>query len=151
KLISAGVELRTSIIVVNQDKSDVERTRHFLWNLGVKSVSVGQVREFGRGERVLGRRARLSGLCGHCWGGTLCISPAGAAYPCVMARQWPVGNILESSLAEIVHGQQLQASRQTIYDSVWLPRKSQNTKRVLSADECDPYKEDRPDKAPPPD
>jgi len=39
-----------------------------------------------------------------------------------MARQWPVGNVLEMPLAEIVAGRQLQTMRQTIFDNVWLPK-----------------------------
>jgi hypothetical protein len=39
-----------------------------------------------------------------------------------MARQWSVGDIFESSLTEIVGGEALKNIRQTIFDSVWLPR-----------------------------
>jgi Iron-sulfur cluster-binding domain len=52
----------------------------------------------------------------------LCIAPDGAAYTCVMARQWPVGNVLETSLAEIVGGRSLEDMRQTIFDTIWVPK-----------------------------
>jgi hypothetical protein len=39
-----------------------------------------------------------------------------------MARQWPVGNVLEMPLAGIVGGKPLEGMRQTIYDTVWRPK-----------------------------
>jgi hypothetical protein len=39
-----------------------------------------------------------------------------------MARQWPVGNVLETPLAHIVQGPGLTDVRTTIYDTVWLPK-----------------------------
>lgn len=122
KLISNGIETRAGIIIINQDKSAVERTIRFLRDLGVGRVRASEVREFGRGEEILGQRARMSGLCGHCWDGKLCVAPDGAALPCVMARQWPVGNVLEAPLAEIVGGEPLQDTRKTIFETVWLPK-----------------------------
>jgi hypothetical protein len=80
------------------------------------------MREFGHGENILGQSARLSGLCGHCWNGRLCIAPDGAAYPCVMARKWPVGDVLRTSLADIVRDARLEDVRKTIFDTVWLPK-----------------------------
>ena len=124
KLISNDIETRAAIIVINQDKAAVERTERFLGDLGVRHVRASEVREFGRGEEILGQGARMSGLCGHCWDGKLCVAPDGAALPCVMARQWPVGNVLEAPLAEIVGGEPLQDIRQTIFETVWLPKTS---------------------------
>jgi MoaA/NifB/PqqE/SkfB family radical SAM enzyme len=124
KLISNGIETRAGMIIINQDETAVERTMRFLQDLGVGHVRASEVREFGRGEEILGQHARMSGLCGHCWNGKLCVTPDGAALPCVMARQWPVGNVLEASLAEIVGGEPLQEVRQTIFETVWLPKTS---------------------------
>ena len=119
KLIDRGIETRAATIVIDQDQAKVERTKQFLQELGVRRVRSSETREFGRGEQVLARPARLEGLCGHCWSGKLCIAPDGVAYPCVMARHWPVGNVVEMSLAEIVAGRSLEAMRQTIFDTVW--------------------------------
>jgi pyruvate-formate lyase-activating enzyme len=124
KLISNGIETRAAIIVINQDTVAVERTKRFLRDLGVGQIRVSEVREFGRGEEILGQQAQMSGLCGHCWDGKLCVTPDGAALPCVMARQWPVGNVLEAPLADIVGGEPLQEVRQTIFETVWLPKTS---------------------------
>jgi organic radical activating enzyme len=133
KLISNDIETRAGIIVIDQDKAAVERTERFLRDLGVRHVRASEVREFGRGEEILGQGAQMSGLCGHCWDGKLCVAPDGAALPCVMARQWPVGNVLEAPLAQIVGGEPLQGIRQTIFETVWLPKTSMAS---CTPDEC---------------
>jgi len=122
RLIERGITTRAATIVVDHDQAHAERTRAFLTGLGVGRVRASEVREFGRGETLLSRPAQLDGLCGHCWAGKLCIAPDGTAYPCVMARHWPVGNVLQQSLAEIVAGRQLAGMRQTIFDEVWQPK-----------------------------
>ncbi|TCU20485.1 radical SAM/SPASM domain-containing protein [Rhizobium sullae] len=122
KLIGAGIETRAAIIVMDRNKDTVSQTKDFLLRLGVRRVSSGETREFGRGEQILAQKARLSGLCGHCWSGKLCIAPDGEAYPCVMARQWPVGNVLETPLATIVESGKLAAMREEIFETVWLPK-----------------------------
>lgn len=121
RLIDKGIETRAATIVINQDRAQVKRTLRFLSKLGVTHVRSAEVREFGRGEDILARPARLEGLCGYCWCGKLCITPDGTAYPCVMARQWPVGNVLDVSLADLVGGKPLEEMRQTIFDTVWMP------------------------------
>lgn len=75
KLIGAGIETRAAIIVMDRNKDTVSQTKDFLLRLGVGHVSSGEIREFGRGEQILAQKARLSGLCGHCWSGKLCITP----------------------------------------------------------------------------
>jgi MoaA/NifB/PqqE/SkfB family radical SAM enzyme len=122
RLVERGVNTRAGIIVMNQSRDTVSRTKRFLQDLGVKSINASALRQFGRGEEMMGRKAELSGLCGHCWAGKLCIAPDGMAYPCVMARQWPVGNVLEATLADIVADRPLRRMRQTIFDTVWQPR-----------------------------
>ncbi|MCI2421572.1 radical SAM protein [Saccharopolyspora sp. K220] len=122
RLINSGVTTRAAMINIRQDESEIGRTRQFLEDLGVGSVRGSHVREFGRGEAVTGGRARMSALCGHCWDGKLCVAPDGVVYPCVMARQWPVGNILDESLAEIVDGMRLKDTRKDIFETAWLPK-----------------------------
>ena len=122
KLVASGVETRAGVIVIDQRPGTVERTERFLSGMGVQRVRTSSVREFGRGEDVLGRPAQMSGLCGHCWSGKLCITPDGSALPCVMSRQWPVGNVLDSSLDSIVRGSALSDVRRSIHDTVWLPK-----------------------------
>lgn len=138
-LIANGVNTRAGVIMINQPPETAERTERFLRKIGVQRVRTSIVREFGRGEEVLGRAAQMSGLCGHCWNGKLCITPDGSALPCVMSRQWPVGNVLDESLASIVRGDALSNVRSSIYEAVWLPRTADARRLAENCPQsCDP-------------
>ena len=94
----------------------------------------------------------MSGLGGHCWAGRLCVAPDGNAYPCVMARQWPVGNVLEGSLSDIVDSTALAQVRTTIHETVWLPKLAAGTPLTGHAAEGEPDEDDEtsyPDKGEP--
>jgi hypothetical protein len=39
-----------------------------------------------------------------------------------MARQWPVGEVLNGSLADVLKGEALRRVRREIYEETWLPR-----------------------------
>ncbi|WP_165488420.1 radical SAM/SPASM domain-containing protein [Actinomadura formosensis] len=122
RLITSGVETRAAVVDIRQDATAAEEAQRFLEDLGVGSVRTSRVREFGRGEALTGQQGSMSALCGHCWNGKLCIAPDGLAYPCVMARQWPVGNALTETLARIVTGGELRSTRKAIFEEAWLPR-----------------------------
>jgi MoaA/NifB/PqqE/SkfB family radical SAM enzyme len=128
KLIAKDVVTRAGIIIIDQEPDEIDRTKRFLERLGVGSVRVSLLREFGRGEQILSRSACLEGLCGHCWKGKLAVAPDGVVYPCVMARQWSVGNLYQDSLSDIVRGKALESIRRSIFDVVWLPRLHASTR-----------------------
>ncbi|WP_345035256.1 radical SAM protein [Streptomyces sannanensis] len=120
RLIEHKVPTRVGVIAVNEDADAVERTRRYLMDLGVDGqVRASEVRQFGRGRELLGQEANLSSLCGHCWKGSLAVAPDGRVFPCVMARNWPVGDILHQTLDEIVNGDELARIRREIHDTVW--------------------------------
>ncbi|MEV5342578.1 SPASM domain-containing protein [Streptomyces sp. NPDC052676] len=109
------------MIAIDQGPDDIDRTKDFLHGMGVGSVRVGNIREFGRAQDFMSQHAQLSGLYGHCWRGRLCVSPDGTAYTCVLAREWPVGNVLEEVLAQILRAPPavpLHRMRQTIREEV---------------------------------
>jgi MoaA/NifB/PqqE/SkfB family radical SAM enzyme len=122
RLIDSEIVTRAAVIQIDQTAAEIQTTKRFLTNLGVQHVRDSQVRAFGRGENVLSQQSQMSELCGHCWSGRLCVAPDGDVYPCVMARQWPVGNVLETPLARIVLSNALKEVRTTIYDTVWMPK-----------------------------
>lgn len=120
RLVEKGVPTRVGVIAVGGDTEAAERTRQFLLDLGVDgSVRTSEVREFGRGQDLLGQSASLSGLCGHCWNGNLAVAPDGKVFPCVMSRDWAVGDVLEQTLEEILRGDELAQIRREIHDTVW--------------------------------
>jgi MoaA/NifB/PqqE/SkfB family radical SAM enzyme len=127
KLIAIGIETRAGIIKIDQSEETIERTRKFLTDIGVARVGTSETRAFGRGENILSKKAQLSNLCGNCWRGKLCIAPDGVAYPCVMARHWPVGNVLKDTLENIVQGEILEDLRGTIFEEVWLSGPSESS------------------------
>jgi len=49
---------------------------------------------------------RISG--NDCWQGKLCVLPSGNVVPCVLAREDVCGNVLKTSLGEIVNGNELK-------------------------------------------
>jgi radical SAM protein with 4Fe4S-binding SPASM domain len=123
RLIAAGVQIRAAVIAIDDDPDGAERTRRFVAELGADASNRSSApREFGRGEELVGKAASLSGLCGHCWNGNLAVAPDGSVFPCVMARQWTVGDIADQSLDEIVRGDALARLRREIHDTVWRPR-----------------------------
>jgi radical SAM protein with 4Fe4S-binding SPASM domain len=122
QLIERGVTTRAGVITMDEDADAAERTRRFLIDLGVGSLRISGAREFGRGEELLGQSASLSGLCGHCWNGNLALAPDGSVFPCVMARQWSVGDIASQTLADILRSDELTHIRREIHDTVWRPK-----------------------------
>jgi MoaA/NifB/PqqE/SkfB family radical SAM enzyme len=129
RLIDKGVPARAAVISMDGDEKSVARTSRYLIDLGASlgGARSSDVRAFGRGQTVVGESESMDGLCGHCWNGNLAIAPDGKAMPCVMARQWPVGNVLETSLRELLASDPLRATRREIYEQA----------RIRAA--CEPY------------
>jgi MoaA/NifB/PqqE/SkfB family radical SAM enzyme len=142
RLIASGIRTRAAVIQIDQLRGTVDRTKRFLSDLGVDQVRNSEVRGFGRGETLVGESG-MSGLCGHCWAGKLCVAPDGAAYACVMAREWPAGNVLESSLADIVGGSSLAGTRTEVFETIWQPRLAAWTRSQAPRSSDEPY-EDEP-------
>jgi MoaA/NifB/PqqE/SkfB family radical SAM enzyme len=122
RLINSDVVTRAAVIEIDQEPAEIDRTTRFLTDLGVRHVRASRVRAFGRGAELVPHPTQMSELCGHCWSGRLCVAPDGDVYPCVMARQWPVGNVLDTPLAHVVRSAALEEIRMTIHDTVWMPK-----------------------------
>lgn len=120
RLVQRGISTRAAVIDVNQDRQAADRTVKFLTDLGVSGSRSSEVREFGRGKELLRQESSMSGLCGYCWSGKLAVAPDGKVFTCVMARDWPVGDILSQSLGQILQGAELARIRREIHEKVWL-------------------------------
>ncbi len=122
KSLDIGVNLRVSIVVMKQNKEDIDKTVEFLKSLGVKDVGSTTVEPAGRGcnENLITadicKRQVLSKPCfakiyqnifwrnraGHnCFSEQICIGADGAVYPCLAERQISFGNIRFASLNSI--------------------------------------------------
>ena len=117
RLIQTGIACRASIVQMQENARDFQRTKDFLEELGIESIGVDKVRGFGRGSREADDH-RMQSLCGRCAEGVLCVGPDGVVSPCIMSRQWSVGNIHEESFENIVSGARLGTTRAAIRAAV---------------------------------
>jgi MoaA/NifB/PqqE/SkfB family radical SAM enzyme len=115
--LDAGAHLRAGIVDVGINSSTIQDTITYLTNLGLSRSSIGveRIRAVGRGAAMAhGTSAEARTLCGHCWNGKLAVSGSGEVYPCVMARDMPVGNIRSSSISDILRSERLIGVRREI-------------------------------------
>jgi MoaA/NifB/PqqE/SkfB family radical SAM enzyme len=108
------IPLRAGIIGMLDDQN-VQAATAELEALGVVEVGVDHLRQVGRGVRD--RDATVAELCGNCGDGVLAIGPDGAIWPCVFTRWMPVGNVQDSSIAEVLAGQALAQRTAELQDA----------------------------------
>ncbi|MDX8409178.1 MAG: radical SAM protein [Mariprofundales bacterium] len=102
RVIAAGLRLRASIILMEQNRADEEATRAFLMALGVdaQAIHVDGVRAIGRGVAQASPASRATfAPPGEDRAGKLCVSADGKLYPCIFSRQLCLGSIHQGSLA----------------------------------------------------
>jgi MoaA/NifB/PqqE/SkfB family radical SAM enzyme len=95
KAISLGIPIRAGVIDTGADQ--VDGAKEDLRLLGITRIDVDRVRAVGRGGSN-----GISELCGRCGKGVAAISPDGDVWPCIFSRWMTVGNVLSSSLADIL-------------------------------------------------
>ncbi|HZU16261.1 MAG TPA: radical SAM protein [Candidatus Dormibacteraeota bacterium] len=93
-----GIPVRVGVVEVLPGQEMAETVAE-LEELGVSEIRVDRVRRVGRGAGSA--VPDLDQLCGHCGEGKLAISPEGEVWPCVFSRWLRLGNVRESSLAEV--------------------------------------------------
>lgn len=106
--------VRVGYIEMEENAGNFAATKRMLNEIGVRSVGFDRVRGFGRGENYAPDAANCGqsaesydGLCGQCSKGRLCVTNSGAVFPCIMSREFLLGNALQSSIEEIALGQSL--------------------------------------------
>ena len=110
KVIALGLTLRVGIIDIREDQN-IPGTEAFLQRLGVdpKQIGVDRVRGVGRGLN-LSKEDAVSALCGKCVSGKCVITAEGTVYPCIMARSFPLGSVLEQNIKAILTGETFKAT-----------------------------------------
>ncbi|MGW2542909.1 radical SAM protein [Kitasatospora sp. NPDC001574] len=98
RAIELGIPIRGGVVTTRPGQRAAEAL-HDLISLGVEEVGGDRVRAFGRASR--GAAPKVADLCGHCAHEKCAILPDGTVSPCVLGRFISVGNVLETSLAEI--------------------------------------------------
>ncbi|MCP4366424.1 MAG: radical SAM protein [Planctomycetes bacterium] len=143
-ILSHKIPVRVAIILMKENLSHHKGTIDFLRGLGLKAEEIewDTVRPTGRGavvealpEGEIGTDTTSfrpsssleegQGTCcdkkfglSTCWKGLMAISSRGDAYPCIFARQRPVGKFPEMGLEEIIRGQELQRLWQITLEDV---------------------------------
>lgn len=98
KAVTLGIPIRAGVI--DTGAGQVDGAKEDLRALGVTKIGVDRIRAVGRGGNN-----DISELCGRCGRGVAAISPDGDVWPCVFSRWMPAGNVLASTLAEIITSQ----------------------------------------------
>ncbi len=75
RLVDNEIETRAAVIQIDQTSPEIESTKRFLTDLGVRHVRSSYVRAFGRGEELRSQPSQMSELCGHCWAGGFASPP----------------------------------------------------------------------------
>jgi MoaA/NifB/PqqE/SkfB family radical SAM enzyme len=117
-IVQKGMPLRIGIIRLPQNEGHLQATIDFLVSLGVKrdNIKADRVRGEGRGATLVQEKDDYSHLCGACWKGRLAVSSDGAIYPCIFARKFKVGNIMQEQLDDVLKKQELAGFRKIVYE-----------------------------------
>jgi MoaA/NifB/PqqE/SkfB family radical SAM enzyme len=115
--LNKGLIVRASIIKMNENASDVEKTCALLEGLGVSEIHIDSMRGVGRGS--IGKDIALHSdeLCGRCWEGKLCVTPTGEMFPCIFSRRWPVG-AFKDAIKNVIQGAPLLSFRSGLQTQV---------------------------------
>ncbi|NNH71248.1 radical SAM protein [Nocardia uniformis] len=111
KAIELGIPVRVGIVSVLEDQR-IDEARQLLADLGVENIDIDHVRRAGRANTDVD--TPLEELCGQCAGDVLAVYPDGAVRPCVFTRSLRVGDVLESSLRQVIDSPQLATARTAI-------------------------------------
>ena len=122
RVVGSGLNTRVGIIVMDSNAEHISETKKFLHEIGVEDIGTDRVRGLGRGAALVpdSPTPLLKELCGSCWKGSVCIGPNGIVSPCIMAKAWSVGSLLDATLEAIVASDVLHDVRERIYNEVWL-------------------------------
>ena len=113
RVLSAGLSLRASVVVMDSNREHIEETTSWLRSLGVSQVGIDNARQFGRAQRA--DQCAMGDLCGECSKGTLCVGPDGEVAPCIMSKAWAVGSLSREKFRDILSSERLTQTRQSIY------------------------------------
>jgi radical SAM protein with 4Fe4S-binding SPASM domain len=109
--VRRSVPIRVGLIDLD-DGQRVQEAHAELVSLGVTNIGTDRLRQVGRGVRT--QVPDVSQLCGACAQGKVAVSPNGDVWPCVFARWMPIGNVLDSALAEIVASPQMETVQRAL-------------------------------------
>ncbi|MEU8508247.1 radical SAM protein [Streptomyces brevispora] len=101
--VKRGATVRAGIVEVLPGQR-VAEARAELRTMGVTRINVDRARAVGR-ALLLGQSPTLDEMCGRCTRGRAAVLPNGDLAGCVLARDFPAGNVRENRLAELLGGE----------------------------------------------
>lgn len=121
-VLETYIPLRVGIVEMQENQGHLTKTAEYLESIGVNNIGKDHIREFGRAECKTSQSSNdnLHKLCGACWKGKLCVTSKGITYPCIMARNFSIGSVLESDIKTLVSSDSLKNIREKIYEDVWI-------------------------------
>ncbi|MEV0277749.1 radical SAM protein [Streptomyces sp. NPDC050610] len=102
--LARGIGLRVGIVHILPEQR-IEEARADLLEIGVTRIGTDRVRAVGRAS-LPGRSPSVEELCGWCTRGRAAVLANGDLTGCVLSRDFPVGNVKEKRLAELLGGQE---------------------------------------------
>ena len=136
KIQAANIPLRIASIIMKANENEVENIMKLYEELGMKGAYPDVIRPTGRGDdqhllpttyckppiRPPFYTDEVSFTDAHhhhtCLAGKIAVTTSGDVIPCIFARNQQCGNIVNSSLAEILSGQSLNNCWHTTKDSI---------------------------------
>lgn len=100
--VTRGVTLRAGIVDILPGQR-VAEARAELESMGVRRINTDRVRSVGRAA-LPGWKPTLDEMCGRCTRGRAAILPNGDLAGCVLSRDFPVGNVRDTRLADLLGG-----------------------------------------------
>lgn len=136
KILDANIPLRIASIIMKANENEADNIMRLLENLGVPTTKLDVVRPTGRGddENLLPTNFKSEKIkppfytsyeefykakrSHNCLSGKIAVTSTGDVIPCIFARDEVCGNIIDSSLSEILSGPILQRCWNTTKDEV---------------------------------
>jgi len=136
KSLKAGLTIRASVISMEANSSTTAVTKQYLSSLGVNVVRVGRVRLIGRASLIEADKASyLNELCGRCGEAQVCVSANGTIFPCIMAKNSPIGHV-KAGLNDAIQGKELLQFRKNLTASRTVC--NSGSLSTYSVDRCQP-------------
>lgn len=136
RIVDAGIPIRVESIIMKANENEADNIMKLLSDLGITATAPDVVRPTGRGDdRELLPDNYQKPQIGppfytsaeqfwsahrfhNCLAGKIAVTSAGDVIPCIFARSEVCGNVLVSSLEEILNGENLQRYWRTTKDQV---------------------------------
>jgi len=142
KAVEMGLIVRVGVICVN-DQQNIADVKSLLVSLGVEEARIGvdRTRGVGRGENLI-QEEPIAALCGKCVQKRCAVTANGDVFPCIFARSFLLGNVLQQDIGDIVTGVQMQtvvAELETAFQQRQIVQESESACEPLDCNpECDP-------------